>query len=102
MPSSCSIRRLSMSSTRRGRCPGHGARRHGRSDRRETEGAGVPEDMSIPPTVEAISAVSLVTHDMARAVRFYQALGFTVRHGGEQASFTSLHAGTGYLNLIAR
>src|SRR5262249_44536617 len=55
-----------------------------------------------PPTVEGISAVSLVTHDMARSVRFYRALGFTIRHGGEQASFTSLHAGSGYLNLIAR
>ena len=56
----------------------------------------------VPPTVEGISAVSLVTHDMARSVRFYRALGFTIRHGGEQASFTSLHAGSGYLNLIAR
>jgi catechol 2,3-dioxygenase-like lactoylglutathione lyase family enzyme len=58
--------------------------------------------MSVPPTVEGISAVSLVTRDMARAVRFYRALGFTVRYGGEQASFSSLHAGSGYLNLIAR
>ena len=55
-----------------------------------------------PPTVEGISAVTLVSHDMARSVRFYRALGFTIRHGGEQASFTSLHAGPGYLNLIAR
>ena len=55
-----------------------------------------------PPTVEGISAVTLVSHDMARSVRFYRALGFTLRHGGEQASFTSLHAGPGYLNLIAR
>ena len=55
-----------------------------------------------PPTVERISAVSLVTQDMARSVRFYRALGFTIRHGGEQASFTSLHAGSRYLNLIAR
>ena len=52
--------------------------------------------------VESISAVTLVTHDMARAVRFYRALGLTIRSGGEQASFTSLHAGSGYLNLIAR
>ena len=55
-----------------------------------------------PPAVQGISAVTLVTHDMARSVRFYRALGFTLRHGGEQASFTSLHAGPGYLNLIAR
>ena len=55
-----------------------------------------------PPTVEGISAVTLVTHDMARSVRFYRDLGFPLRHGGEQASFTSLHAGPAYLNLIAR
>ena len=54
------------------------------------------------PTIEGISAVTLATLDMARAVRFYRALGFAVRHGGEQAPFTSLHAGPGYLNLIAR
>jgi catechol 2,3-dioxygenase-like lactoylglutathione lyase family enzyme len=58
--------------------------------------------MSIPPTVESISAVTLVTHDMARAVRFYCVLGFTIRSGGEQDSFTSFHAGSGYLNLIAQ
>ena len=62
----------------------------------------MPEDMSAPPAIEGISTVSLVTRDMARAVRFYRALGFTIRHGGERASFTSLHAGSGYLNLIAR
>ena len=58
--------------------------------------------MSVPPTIEGISAVSLVTHDMARAVRFYLSLGFAIRSGGEQAPFTSLHAGSGYLNLITR
>src|SRR5215472_462781 len=58
--------------------------------------------MSDPPTVEGISAVSLVTNDMARAVHFYRALGFTIRFGGDQSPFTSLHAGSGYLNLIAR
>ncbi len=61
---------------------------------------GMPEDTSLP-RVEAISAVTLATHDMARAVRFYRDLGFTIRRGGEQASFTSLHAGPGYLNLVA-
>src|SRR5438128_11911537 len=61
---------------------------------REGQGAAIP--------IECISAVSLATPDMARAVRFYQALGFTLRYGGEQSSFTSLHAGSGYLNLIAQ
>ena len=52
--------------------------------------------------IESISAVTLATHDMARAVRFYRALGFTVHHGGEVAAFTSLAAGSGSLNLIAQ
>ena len=38
---------------------------------------------------------------MACAVRFYKAFGFAVHHGGEAAAFTSLAAGSGYLNLIA-
>jgi catechol 2,3-dioxygenase-like lactoylglutathione lyase family enzyme len=52
--------------------------------------------------IEAISAITLATHDMTRAVRFYRALGFEVLHGGEGASFTSFRAGAGYLNLIAQ
>src|SRR3954453_15571495 len=66
------------------------------------EQAGTPGGVSVPPIVEGISAISLAARDMSRAVRFYLALGFTVRHGGELSSFTSLHAGSGYLNLIAR
>jgi len=38
---------------------------------------------------------------MAAAVRFYLALGFVLRYGGETSAFTSFHVGTGYLNLIA-
>ena len=52
--------------------------------------------------IEGISAVTLGTHDMRRAVGFYRSLGFDVFHGGEASSFTSLRAGTGYLNLIAQ
>jgi catechol 2,3-dioxygenase-like lactoylglutathione lyase family enzyme len=52
--------------------------------------------------IESISAVTLATHDMPRAVRFYQSLGFEILHGGEASSFTSLRAGPGYLNLIAQ
>ena len=51
--------------------------------------------------IEGISAVTLATHDMRRAVRFYSALGFEILYGGEASSFTSLRAGPGYLNLIA-
>lgn len=53
------------------------------------------------PALEAISAVTLATHDMAAAVRFYRSLGFALRYGGEDASFTSFSVGAGYLNLIA-
>ena len=52
--------------------------------------------------IETISAVTLATHDMARAVRFYRALGFNVCHGGDAAAFTNLAAGSGSLNLIAQ
>jgi catechol 2,3-dioxygenase-like lactoylglutathione lyase family enzyme len=52
--------------------------------------------------IESISALTLATHDMARAVRFYRSLGFDMLYGGETASFTSFRAGPGYLNLIAQ
>jgi catechol 2,3-dioxygenase-like lactoylglutathione lyase family enzyme len=52
--------------------------------------------------IESISAITLVTSDMRRAVRFYAALGFEKRYGGETADFTSFHVGEGYLNLGLR
>lgn len=52
--------------------------------------------------IESINAVTLVTADMARAVRFYSALGLEMRYGGESADFTSFHVGSGYLNLGLR
>ena len=52
--------------------------------------------------VEAISAVTLVTADMARAVRFYEALGFVRKCGGPQAPFTSFAVGGNYLNLATK
>ncbi len=51
--------------------------------------------------IECISAVTMYTADMARAVRFYQAMGFRVHYGGEDARFISFHVGSGYLNLMA-
>jgi catechol-2,3-dioxygenase len=56
---------------------------------------------TVAPAIEMLSAITLATHDMARAVRFYSALGFRIRYGGESAAFTSFDAGSGYLNLIA-
>jgi catechol 2,3-dioxygenase-like lactoylglutathione lyase family enzyme len=57
--------------------------------------------MSPPARVVALSAVTLATRDMARAVRFYRALGFALNYGGETAAFTSFVAGEAYLNLTA-
>ena len=50
--------------------------------------------------VTALSALTLATHAMGRAVAFYQALGFAVLHGGSESSFTSFACGASYLNLI--
>jgi catechol 2,3-dioxygenase-like lactoylglutathione lyase family enzyme len=44
--------------------------------------------------IESISAITLATHDMQRAVRFYAALGFALIYGGEAARFTSFRAGS--------
>src|SRR3546814_8797439 len=52
--------------------------------------------------IEAVSAITLATHDMARAVRFYRALGFELHYGGEDAAFTSFNAGAGFLNITAQ
>ncbi len=52
--------------------------------------------------IETISAITLATHDMARAVSFYRTLDFEFLHGGNNAVFTSFRAGTGFLNLIAQ
>ena len=52
--------------------------------------------------IEGISAVTLGTHEMPRAVRFYRALGFEALHGDEESSFASFRAGASYLNLIAQ
>jgi catechol 2,3-dioxygenase-like lactoylglutathione lyase family enzyme len=53
------------------------------------------------PGLEALSAITLVTRDMTRAVRFYQALGFPLAAGGAHHAFTSFALGTSFLNLIA-
>ena len=42
--------------------------------------------------IEGISAVTLGTHEMPRAVRFYCALGFEVLRGNEQSSSLNLIA----------
>ncbi|HEX5370264.1 MAG TPA: VOC family protein [Dehalococcoidia bacterium] len=53
-------------------------------------------------TTEKISAITLATSDMARAVDFYQRLGFVVAAGGANGDFTTFVVGEGYLNLALR
>src|SRR6516164_10702531 len=64
--------------------------------------ASVTAFRSIPAMIDSISAITLATHNMSRAVRFYCMLGFEIVYGGEDAAFTSFRAGTSYLNLIAQ
>ena len=52
--------------------------------------------------IEGISAITLATHDMRRAVQFYHMLGFQLLYGGEDAAFTSFRAGGNFLNLIVQ
>jgi uncharacterized glyoxalase superfamily protein PhnB len=52
--------------------------------------------------IECISAVTLATRDMRRAVRFYRTVGFQLLYGGEDAAFSSFRAGGNFLNLIAQ
>jgi catechol 2,3-dioxygenase-like lactoylglutathione lyase family enzyme len=54
------------------------------------------------PVIESISAITLATHDMARAVRFYEVLGLERLYGDGEADFTSFKVGDGYLNIIAQ
>ena len=52
--------------------------------------------------IKGISAVTLATHDMSRAVGFYRLLDMRLLYGGEDAAFTSFAAGDNFLNLIAQ
>lgn len=51
--------------------------------------------------IESISAITLATHDMARAVAFYDSLGFVMKYGGAASAFTSYSVGGSFLNLVA-
>ncbi len=49
--------------------------------------------MEAPEPIEAISAVTLLTADMAASVAFYAGLGFRVVVGGPDAAFTTFRSG---------
>lgn len=50
--------------------------------------------------VEALSAVTLFTNDLPRAVRFYRGLGFELYKGDERGPMVSFRVGEGCLNLL--
>ena len=52
--------------------------------------------------IESISAITLATHNMRRAVGFYRLLDLNLLYGGEEAVFTSFAVGDNFLNLIAQ
>ena len=54
-----------------------------------------------PLQIESLSAITLATGDMGRAVGFYQALGFSLKFGGPGDAFSSFSLGSSFLNLIA-
>lgn len=53
----------------------------------------------MPGAIETISAVTLITRDMPRALAFYRNLGFGVARGDEDDDFVTLRAGDRFLNL---
>jgi catechol 2,3-dioxygenase-like lactoylglutathione lyase family enzyme len=55
--------------------------------------------MSQLEPIESISAVTLLTIRMDKAVSFYGALGFHLPYGGPAEPFTSFRVGAGYPNL---
>ena len=52
--------------------------------------------------VQNISAVTLATHNMPRAVRFYRVFGFEIVHGDDNAALTSFRVGASFINLTAQ
>ena len=52
-------------------------------------------------TIKHISAVTFAVRDMARAIEFYQKLGFELIYGGQGSAFSSLLAGEAFVNLAA-
>jgi catechol 2,3-dioxygenase-like lactoylglutathione lyase family enzyme len=54
----------------------------------------------VPDPAESLSAVTLVTRDMAGSVAFYDVLGLPLAYGGSEADFTSYRVGpSSFLNL---
>ncbi|MDE1182252.1 VOC family protein [Paraburkholderia sp.] len=67
----------------------------------ETHAASAASAAADAPGIESLSAITLATRDMARAVAFYTTLGFPLKFGGANEAFTSFAFGGSFLNLIA-
>ena len=50
--------------------------------------------------VEALSAITLATHDMDRALAFYGTLGFRPVMAQDDGAFTVINAGRAWVNLF--
>ena len=55
---------------------------------------------SSPSIISCISAITLMTSDMARSVQFYKSIGFELSYGGQTSDFSSFRAAAQYLNLM--
>lgn len=61
-----------------------------------TNGAATKTDLG----VRRIDAITLATHDMARALAFYRVLGGELEYGGEDTTFATFRIGDAKLNLV--
>lgn len=50
--------------------------------------------------IEEMNALTLATHDMARAIAFYRAMGFEQAWEAREEDFTTFRAGSQYLNVV--
>ena len=50
-------------------------------------------------SIDHISAVTVAVLDMTESVAFYEKIGLDVSYGGPDASFTTMRAGEGVVNL---
>ena len=57
--------------------------------------------MPSPPQITGLSALTLATQDIDRAIAFYTALGFALVKHNREAHFATFRAGMQYLNITA-
>jgi len=69
-------------------------------DASQDAGAPLASAKQATSGINSLNAITLATHNMARATAFYRALGFDFHYGGGESSFTSFKVGSGHLNLV--